>query len=324
MSLELSPIFEAVRQAAHLCYEVQQRHIVRSDKAGSEPVTIADYGSQAIICRALWEHYPDDGVMSEEWGDQFMTLVEPEQRQEITNLVGEILGISITEDNLRSWLDHGANKETPRMWIVDPIDGTKGFLAQRHFVNAVGILQDRQPVAGVLGAPAYPGGPKLLYAIDGTAFMQPLDGSAPPQTIQVSERSDPVTLKALESVEKSHVGHGRLARVRELMGMDGATVERADSQEKYGRVAAGDADFYLRLPRHGNTRPHSIWDHAPGAALVQAAGGRVTDVDGSPLDFSEGTSLKNYGVIATNGRFHDLAVEAVQTLLAEEDENQKD
>jgi 3'(2'), 5'-bisphosphate nucleotidase len=102
------------------------------------------------------------------------------------------------------------------------------------------------------------------------------------------------------------------------MGLDPDMVVRADSQEKYGRVAAGQAELYLRLPRLDNVYSHSIWDHAAGTAIVQAAGGTVTDVDGSALDFSEGRKLKNYGVIASNGRIHDLAVNAVQQLLAEE------
>ena len=318
MTLDLTPIFQAVRQAAALCQRVQQKHIVKSEKTGREPVTIADYGSQAIICRALMQGFPGDGVIAEESGQQFLTLVEAEQRAEITTMIGDILGMAVSEEDVARWLDHGKDNETPRLWVIDPIDGTKGFLAQRHYVNAVGILQNRIPVGGILGAPVFPGGGKLLHALDGAAFIQPLEGSAQPQPIQVSERVDPHRVRALESVEKGHVGHSRLARARELMGLDPVMVVRADSQEKYGRVAAGEAELYLRLPRLDNPYSHSIWDHAAGTAIVQAAGGRVTDVDGSPLDYSEGRKLKNYGVIASNGHIHDLAVKATQQLLAEE------
>lgn len=319
MTLDLTPILQATRQAATLCLRVQEQHIVKSEKTGAEPVTIADYGAQAIICRALMQAYPDDGVIAEESGEQFLTLVEPSQRTEITVMIAGILRIPVSEDDVATWLDHGKDTETPRLWVIDPIDGTKGFLAQRHYVNAVGILQDRVPAGGVLGAPIFPGGGKLLHALDGTAFIQPLEGSDPPQPIQVSNRVDPSRVRALESVEKSHVGHGRLARARELMGLDAGMVLRADSQEKYGRVAAGEAELYLRLPRLSNPYSHSIWDHAAGTAIVQAAGGMVTDVDGSPLDYSQGRKLKNYGVIVSNGLIHGLAVSAVQQLLAEED-----
>jgi 3'(2'), 5'-bisphosphate nucleotidase len=320
-SLDLNPILAAVRQAAQLCIEVQKRHIVKHEKVGHEPVTIADYGSQAIICRALKAHYPDDAVMSEESGRQFMALVNDEQRAQITALINEVIGENVDEDTVRAWLDQGKSTDAPRTWVIDPIDGTKGFLAQRHYVNAVGILQDRVPVGGVLGAPAYPGqynGGALLYALDGEAFIESLMPSDDRRPMTVSAQADMAQLRALESVEKGHAGLTRLARAREIAGMDNHLVEQADSMEKYGRVAAGDADVYMRLPRLGSTRPHNIWDHAPGVAILEAAGGKATDVDGSPLDFGEGNALKNYGVIASNGTQHDALLEAVSKLLEEE------
>ncbi|MFW5691524.1 MAG: inositol monophosphatase family protein [Chloroflexota bacterium] len=321
-SLDLTPIFEALRQAARLCRIVQQQHVVRSEKAGHEPVTIADYGSQAILCRAIQQLYPDDAVMSEENGRQFIDLLSDEQRAVICDLIGHVIGTPVTEAQVTDWLDFGKGRETARMWVIDPIDGTKGFLAERHYVNAVGVLVDRQPVTGLLAAPAYPGsyrGGALLHAIDGAAYIESLADSSDRRRIHVSQRTQVNTLRALESVEKGHSGLARLARVRQIVGMDDRLVDQADSMEKYGRVAAGDAEVYMRLPRKGSTRPHNIWDHAPGAAIVTAAGGRITDVDGSPLDYSSGTSLNNYGVIASNGAQHDAIIQGVQQLLREEE-----
>jgi 3'(2'), 5'-bisphosphate nucleotidase len=322
--LDLTPIIEAVRLSAKLALEVQQRHIVRSEKTGAEPVTIADYGAQAIICRAIQKHFPDDGVMAEESGSEFLRVVEADQRAYIVSLVSDILGEAITESHLVAWLDHAHLDKTVdephRVWVIDPIDGTKGFLAQRHYVNAVGLMEGRKPIAGVLAAPAYPtiAGGNLLYAVEGVAYAESLIPNNDKRVIRVSDRVDVATLRALESVEKGHAGLARLARVREIMGMTPTQVEQADSMEKYGRIAAGDADLYLRLPRLGDGRPHNIWDHAPGTVIVEAAGGKITDVDGSPIDYSRGTTLNNYGVIATNGKIHDLALSAVATLLEEE------
>ena len=321
--IDLTPIFSAVRQAATLCQELQKRHITRSDKGGHEPVTIADYGSQAIINRAISQHFPNDAVMSEESGEQFLSLVADAQRAYIIGLIGEVLQEDITEKDVITWLDHGKGREERQMWVVDPIDGTKGFLGQRHYVNAVGVMHNRKPVAGILGAPKYPGGYKggaLLYAVDGSAYIESLNGGNDTRKITVSPTSDPAQLRGLESVEKSHAGHARMARVREYVGMDPALLGRADSMEKYGRIAAGDAELYLRLPRVNSTRPHSIWDHAPGAAIVEAAGGIVTDVDGSPLDYSTGKALQNDGIVVSNNTIHDKIIEAVQKLLEEEAE----
>lgn len=324
MSLDLTPILQAVRLSTRLAHEVQQRHIVRSEKTGAEPVTIADYGVQAIICRAIQKHFPDDGIMAEESAHEFIHLVAPEQRAHIVALVSDVLGEKITESHLVAWLDHARvdkiDVEPRRIWVIDPIDGTKGFMAQRHFVNAVGVLENRQPIAGVLSAPAYPRGEggMLLYATDGVSYAESIIPNHDRRIIRVSERVDIASLRALESVEKGHVGLARLARVRQIMGMTPEQVEQADSMEKYGRIAMGDAELYIRLPRIDDGRPHNIWDHAPGVAILEAAGGVATDVDGSPLDYSHGTTLRNYGVIATNGRCHDLALRAVAKLLEEE------
>jgi 3'(2'), 5'-bisphosphate nucleotidase len=318
--IDFTAIFEAMHQATELGREVQRHHIIRSDKDGREPVTIADYGAQAVICRALKTHFPEDGVMSEENGQQFMTLVEPEQRAQIVHLIEQVTGDHTDEDEVAGWLDHAKGLEAARIWTIDPIDGTKGFLAGRHYVHAIGLLENRKPVAGVIAAPAYPGynGGALLYAQPGEAFIQPLNGNGSPRRIHVSDRVDPVTVRALESVEKSHTGHDRMARVRAAALMLPEMVEHADSMEKYARIAAGDAELYLRLSRLGSTRPHSIWDHAPGVALLHAAGGKATDLDGSPLDFSSGTSLNNPGVVATNGHIHERVIAAVQQVLHEE------
>jgi 3'(2'), 5'-bisphosphate nucleotidase len=322
MSL-VQPILPAMRQAAQLCHIVQQKHIISNEKTGAEPVTIADYGSQALIGRALAEHYPDDGVMAEESGHLFVTLLSQEQKTEIIALISQIIGQPTTEDEVRGWLDHNAGKETSRIWVIDPIDGTKGFLAGRNYVNALGVLQDRQPIEGALTLPAYrdeqyPNG-ILLYTKDNQPVIEALDNpddTAKP--VHVSAITDLGQFRGLESVEKGHAGLARLARVREIAGIPNDAIVQIDSMEKYGRVSMGVAELYMRLPRIESTRPHNIWDHAPGVAILQAAGGVATDVDGSPLDFSTGTTLNNYGVIASNNTCHDTIIEAVAQLLEEE------
>ncbi|MEQ8675821.1 MAG: inositol monophosphatase family protein [Aggregatilineales bacterium] len=321
--MDLQPIIAAVRQSVALCREVQNSHIVRNDKVGREPVTIADYGTQAIVNRAIMLHFPDDSIISEESGTQFAELVDAEQQDLIVKLVSAIIRETVTVDDLILWLDHGKRADAdsvtqPRTWLVDPVDGTKGFIALRHYVIGVGFLQDSQPTAAVVGAPAYPDSAGVMFhAVDGKAYMRFLGGGAL-QEISVTQTSDVPLIRALESVEKGHVGHQRLARVRELCGFPEEYVKQADSMEKYCRVAAGDAELYLRLSRLKSTRPHMVWDHLPGALMVTNAGGTVSGLSGEPLDYSRGKVLHNEGVIATNGQIHDEVVEAVQTLLEEE------
>ncbi len=320
--MDLEPILQAVRRAALLCHEVQQVEIVRSDKTGKEPVTIADYGSQAIICEALSRVFPNDAVLSEESGAQFTSLVSDSERERVLELISVGLGRPVTEQQVVEWLDFNKNTTAERTWVIDPIDGTKGFLALRHFAIAVGIVENGVPVAGVMGCPGYPGydGGALFHAIGGRTYVQPLnDPSVPPREVFATKTTDASQVRVLESVEKSHASHDRMERVRMAAGLENALLERVDSQEKYARIAAGDGELYLRLPRLNSENRHFSWDHAAGAALVYAAGGRVTDIDGSPLDFSQGRMLsKNQGMIVSNGAIHDQVLEAVAKVLADE------
>ena len=89
--LDLQPIFQAVRQAAILCQRVQEMHLVSTEKGGEGPVTIADYGSQAILCRAISSAFPDDAVLAEEQGGQFIELVGDSGRAEVIHLLNDIL-----------------------------------------------------------------------------------------------------------------------------------------------------------------------------------------------------------------------------------------
>ncbi len=317
--LDLQPIFHAVQQAARLCQHVQEYHLTSSEKGGHEPVTIADYGSQAILSRAVSLAFPDDAIMAEEQGGQFMELVPDEGRAEVVRLLSTILEIDVTQADVVRWLDYGQQREAERIWVIDPIDGTKGFLALRNYVIALGLLVNRQPAAGVIGAPAYTlKGEKgaLFHAQSGIAYVQPLNGGQV-KRIHVSENTESASLRALESVEKSHANHERMAKVREAAGMGEAELFRLDSMEKYARIAAGDAELYLRLPRLNSTRPFMMWDHVAGVAIVQAAGGKVTDVDGSPLNFSEGRTVKNAGIVVSNGHIHERVINAIQQVLAE-------
>ncbi len=86
-----------------------------------------------------------------------------------------------------------------------------------------------------------------------------------------------------------------------------------DSQAKYAVLAAGEGDVLLRLlsPSRPDYR-EKIWDQAAGSIVIEEAGGRITDLDGKPLDFSHGRTLaKNRGILATNGHLHDAVLAAL-------------
>jgi 3'(2'), 5'-bisphosphate nucleotidase len=85
-----------------------------------------------------------------------------------------------------------------------------------------------------------------------------------------------------------------------------------DSQAKHALIAAGAADLLIRVPA-SKTYRDKIWDQAAGSLLIEEAGGRVTDLNGVPLEFGVGRLLSgNEGVIASNGHLHDAVIEAIQ------------
>lgn len=315
----MQPILAAVRDAAQLCRLVQEKYLVASAKAsgtGTEPVTIADYGSQAIICRALQAHYPDDAVVAEESGEQFLQLVSAEQREQVLSLLAQILREPVSEAELVAWLDFGVGRSAARTWVIDPIDGTKGFLARRHYVVAVGLLRAGQVSEGIVAAPGYMGGEgALFYTRDGASYRAPLSAGAG-ERVTVSQRHKVEDFIAVQSYERYHASKSRMGRARDYAGLGAVQLLELDSMEKYALVACGDADLYMRLPRAGSAYAHKIWDHAAGVALVRNAGGTVTDLDGGPLDFSQGETLPNAGLIASNGAHHGRVVAAVQRVMA--------
>jgi 3'(2'), 5'-bisphosphate nucleotidase len=87
-----------------------------------------------------------------------------------------------------------------------------------------------------------------------------------------------------------------------------------DSQAKYGVVARGEAEIYLRMPTRADYH-EKIWDHAAGALIVQEAGGTVTDIHGRPLEFHHGRELSaNRGVIVSNRLLHARVLETLRAL----------
>lgn len=316
----MEAIRSAIRQAAQLCQLVQEQYLVASDKTAGghkEPVTIADYGSQAIICRALQRHCPGDAVIAEESGAQFLQLVNAEQREQVRRLIAQALHEDVSEADLVSWLDFGAGRPARRTWVVDPIDGTKGFIAKRHYAIACGLLVDGRVAEGIVAAPGYAGGAgALFFTEDGAAWREALGGGMR-EAIQVSRRSDPCEFVAAQSYARAHASKSRMSRAREYAGLGGARILELDSMEKYALVACGDADLYLRLPRAGSEYAHKIWDHAAGVALAQAAGGMATGLCGEALDFSLGEAMPNAGMVISNGQLHERVVQAVGKAMRE-------
>ncbi len=312
---ELEVALSAVRQASQVCAAIQAEitpeTLAKQDKS---PVTVADYSSQALICRALQHAFRGDPVIAEEDAAE---LRKPEQSTFLNKILGHLAdaGVLATGDAVCGWIDlGGTNDFRPRYWTLDPIDGTKGFLRGEQYAVSLALIINGEIVLGILGCPNIPFDAQttgtLFYAVQGAgAFMEPLDGSLDRVRIQVAPTADRSTLRFCESVESGHSKQDTAAIIAQQLGIT-ATPVRMDSQAKYGVVARGDAHIYLRLPTRADYR-EKIWDHAGGVVVVTEAGGTVTDVYGNPLEFTHGRELTaNRGVIATTGHIHAEVVAA--------------
>lgn len=315
---ELAIAQKAVMAAAKLCETVRRDMVPEAmEKIDKSPVTVADYGSQAIICKALRESFADDPVVGEEDAAELKLPEMSDRLQQVTQFVAGVMGTVAPEDVIR-WIDHGNGATAQRFWTLDPIDGTKGFLRGDQYAIALALIEDGDLKVGILGCPALHlgnGTTGLLFtAIRGQGtYMQPIDGGEA-QPVQVVQPGDTERLRFVESVEASHGNQSEQAAVAKAVGITQDSV-RMDSQAKYGAVAAGEAALYLRLPspKYPDYR-EKIWDHAAGAIVVEEAGGKVTDVYGKPLDFYTAAKMNdNRGVVVSNGTIHADVMSALQS-----------
>jgi 3'(2'), 5'-bisphosphate nucleotidase len=308
-----------VTAAAKLCEQVRREQgssaIAKPDRS---PVTVADFGSQAVICQALEVAFPSDSVI----GEEDSTLLSSPEMTERLALVTKYVQAQVsgaTPEAVTAWIDRGNGEVESRYWTLDPIDGTKGYLRGDQYAIALALVEGGEVKLGVLGCPALPvdaaqpNGERgvLFVAVQGQGTMMiPLNGGQP-QPIQASSAYVGF-LRLVESVESQHGNLALQEAVAQAAGLS-ASVLRMDSQAKYGVVARGEAALYIRLPLpQFSNRRENTWDHAAGAIVVEEAGGRVTDMYGQPLDFSFGTQLvNNRGIIASNGAIHEAVLAAV-------------
>ncbi len=144
-------------------------------------------------------------------------------------------------------------------------------------------------------------------------LQRPLDGQES-DAARVDSVTDPAEAVVCESVVAAHAAHSVQAGIASRLGIT-APPYRIDSQCKYAVVARGEASIYLRLPRDTSYR-EKVWDHAAGSLVLEEAGGRVSDLDGQPLDFSKGRLLGNHhGIVCTNGAIHDQVLAACRAEL---------
>lgn len=202
-------------------------------KADDSPVTLADQRAEALILERLSALYPDIPAVAEE-------QAEAQGRP---------------------------SEAAARFWLIDPLDGTKGFVAGKEsFTVNIALIEDGRPVAGVVTAPAT--GVTWRTTAAGGAEMRRWGEAW--REIRVRDR--PAEGIALLSHSVTDEEAARLAARHGCTQWQGT-----DSSLKFCLIAEGRFDAYPR------TGPTSEWDTAAGQAVLEAAGGRVLAADGQPL-----------------------------------------
>jgi len=357
---EMRAAVEAVQLASRLCMATQDI-LARDDRAAKgddSPVTVADFAAQALVSLWLERYHPEIQLVAEETADALRAPEGASLSRRVTRLVNETLRLAIsdgfiddahvvarsvslplTESFVADAIDRGAGspKREGAFWILDPIDGTKGFIAGRQYAVALGLMVNGSVVGGVLGCPNMPTDviPEDATHIPperpGTVFAAyeergcvafPADARAP---LAEGSAADPPRAKScladagatpgssryMESWGDSIVANG--GKTKALAAELGIvrTAVRVDSMAKYGALSRGDADLYLRFPP--KSYREKVWDHAAGVAIVQAAGGVITDGEGHALDFTKGRFLEQRGgiIASANPSLHAAVLNAL-------------
>lgn len=255
---ELSFALGLAREAGEEILRLRTSSLTVEMKPGDEPVTAADRAASALIVAGLTRTFSDDVVISEE--------------------------LPATADQLAA----------PRVWLVDPIDGTKDFIRGRDgFAVMIGLLVAGRPALGVVYQPT----------IDRTFFATP-DGGP-----QLVERG------ALQRIAVSEVAAAADARLvasasHRTDDIDRVKAELGIANElnvgsvgvKLCLIALGVRDLYVNP-----SAKTKAWDTCAPEAILAAAGGRLSDLFGTPIDYARELAHKR-GLVASNGHIHDEVV----------------
>ena len=234
-----------------------------------EEVTAADREANEMIVDRLSKEFPDDGILAEESTD--------------------------TERRL----------EKERVWLIDPMDGTKNFVQRDgDFAVQIGLAVGGESVLGAVYQPVR----DVLYWAAKSVGSWIEDSKEPPQQMTVSSQTDPQQMVLASS--RSHRSP-RMERVVNLFGFKNE-VRRGSVGVKIGLITEQEADLYLHL-----SPGTKQWDTCAPEIILHEAGGRLTDLFGQPLRYN-GVRIDNRnGIVATNGAAHEMVIEKLQPLLQE-------
>jgi 3'(2'), 5'-bisphosphate nucleotidase len=263
LSRELDVARRLAQEAAALVRGFTEQPVAVQHKAGGEPVTEADLAANALIVNRLAQEFPGDAILSEELPDD------------------------------------GSRLGRPRVWMVDPVDGTRDFIrGQAGYVVMIGLCLDGRPALGVVAHPIT--GTLWSGVVGQAAWRDQADGTRIP--VRTSTLAEPAGVRIVVSQSRRSP---QIDAFRRALGViDEMTIGSVGM--KVALVAQGERDLYLYPGEQTK-----LWDTCGPEAILTAAGGRMSDVDGQPLVYNKADLNNRSGVIASNGPLHDHVIRAL-------------
>jgi 3'(2'), 5'-bisphosphate nucleotidase len=312
---EIEVTVALARKAASATERIRKKGIEAVTKKDGTPVTQADIVSQAIILAGLRKHFPNDRIAAEEklTGDR-----ETELKARASEMLQELMGERDRAEHLESWVNYRGDPKGSRIWMIDPIDGTKGFQRGLCYAIAIGLYFDGKPQFGCMAVPSFPeiGGTGhetvIAYAGAGIGAFWMTAGGDRSKRLHVSDVNKISELRVVGSrVHDRGDICGKFVKVAGI-GQTG----RMDGQAKYLMLASAQADLYIRSadPVYGVAFP---WDHCSGQVILEEAGGKVTDFAGKSLNYDQfsGSPIRDLeGLVASNAKCHDEVLALIRTL----------
>ncbi|MET0339665.1 MAG: 3'(2'),5'-bisphosphate nucleotidase CysQ [Polyangiales bacterium] len=256
-------------EAGRLLLDIYARDFTVAYKSKNDPVTEADQLVNAYLVKALHERFPSDGIVAEE---------SP---------------------------DGGDARTKSRCWFVDPLDGTKEFIAKNgEFSVMIGLAIDGVSQLGVVYQPSLD---KLYHGVVGDRAV--LRQGGVDRVLTVSDKADPATLKLV--VSRSH----RPSSIAQIMQRLGAREEMPSGSVgvKVGLIAERAADLYVHV-----SDKSSLWDACGPEAILHAAGGRFVHVDGQAISYASSELKNTKGILACNAASYARVRDVVHAVSVEE------
>ncbi|KXJ94639.1 hypothetical protein Micbo1qcDRAFT_145377 [Microdochium bolleyi] len=320
------------------------------------PVTVADFAIQGLLCASIHARFPSDGFVGEESADDLRA--NPALLARVWDLLGtaasspppssDPITLPRNPQHMCDLIDLCGNG-TPgepgagRVWVFDPIDGTQTFVRGEAYAINTALLVDGEQVLSVIGCPTLPvssPGPVHNATVDPTnqgllifgarghgVYVTPLlkqgTGAEPqPPPRRLEPHATAATRDTLRSVSCFNLLDSGVEDVHKAV-MQSLDIPLPGCDllgwvPRWVTLALGLANVtvwvYKRRDRHGK-----VWDHAGAMMLFEELGGKITDVDGRPIDLTAGRKMTgNHGFVAAPAQLHSLVLDTVQDIIRKE------